>query len=234
MAQEGTPEVGLAPPEVQLFEFSVVLVASNNNPSIVNPDFLLNNGIITDLEPLRERSIATPMFSLAMFKGNVNVKAEPNRVIFEQTGTPLTVDRVICAEIAKRYLKTVPHVPYSAIGINPKSYRTRSRALPSAVVHALIGRGTWMAQDSTVPTFGLKAIYQYPDRRIIFDASEGEAKIAGETSSVDFFEANIHRDIKEQNQQMRISSLLSLLDTWRDDYSDFITIVSKLDHGLQD
>ena len=234
MAQEGTPEAGLTLPAVQLFEFSVVLVASNNNPSIVNPDFLLNNGIITDLEPDRERSIATPMFSLAMFKGAVNVKAEPNRVIFEQTGTPLTVDRVICAEIAKRYLKTVPHVPYSAVGINPKSYRTRSRALPSAVGHALIDRGTWMEHDSTVPTFGLKASYQYPDRRITLDVSEGEANISGQTSLVDVYAANIHRNIKEQNQQMRISSLLSLLDTWQDDYSDFITNISKLDHGLRD
>ena len=233
MAQEGA-EVRSTPLEVQLFEFSVVIVASNNNPSILNPDFLLNNGIITGLEPLRERSITTPMFSLAMFTGDVNVKAEPNRVIFEQTGTPLTVDRVICAEIAKRYLKTVPHVPYSAIGINLKSYRTRSRDLPGAVVHTLIGSGTWMAHDSIVPTFGLKAIYQYPDRKIIVDASEGEVKIGGLTSAVDFFEANVHRDIKEQNQQMRISSLLSLLDTWQSDYSDFITIVSKLVYGLRD
>ena len=91
-----------------------------------------------------------------------------------------------------------------------------------------------MAHDSIVPTFGLKAIYQYPDRKIIVDASEGEVKIGGLTSAVDFFEANVHRDIKEQNQQMRISSLLSLLDTWQSDYSDFITIVSKLVYGLRD
>ena len=228
MVKERTPEAGWAPRGPQLFEFSVVLVASNNNPSIINPDFLLHNGIVTDRDPIRKESISTPTFSVVKFQGDVNVRAEPNRVVFEQTGSSIAIDSVICAEIAKRYLKTIPHVPYSALGLNPKSFEKLPVQRRSGIEAAIAEQGAWMKHDSVVPEFGLKATYLFRDRRITFDVQKAQTIIDNSSISAVVFQANIHREIKEHSQPMRINSMLSILDSWMDDYSDFTEISSKL------
>ena len=62
-ASAGTPPTG-----IDLFAFSVVLVANANNPSIINQDFLLNNGIITDEQPLKRSS---PHLDSSLFTGSI-------------------------------------------------------------------------------------------------------------------------------------------------------------------
>ena len=41
------------------------------------------------------------------------------------------------------------------------------------------------------------------------------------------FHANIHRDVAVPNQQMRISSLLSVLDSWQEDLAHYRDLVAN-------
>ena len=66
----------------KLIELAVVLVAHSNNPSILNPDFLIHNGIVSDGAEVEQPVISTPAFSQARFKGGVVITADPDRVIF--------------------------------------------------------------------------------------------------------------------------------------------------------
>ena len=123
MTQEKTLDGLKNDRRVDLVEFSVVLVANSNNPTIINPDFLLHNEIVNADLSLQGDPITTPLFSQVVFEGGIAVVATPDRVIFQQTGDPLALKDILCPKIAERYLKKVPHVPYSAVGINPKGYR---------------------------------------------------------------------------------------------------------------
>ena len=215
--------------DVKLFEFSVVLVANEHNPTIINRDFLLNNGIVVEQRPLDEPPpFSTPATSQVAFDSGLTVRGDRKRVVFEQSGEPLSIEDVLCAEIAKRYLKTIPHVNYTAIGVNPKGYRVLAGRPSDGVAGALIDNGTWMKHRSAVPSFGLKATYQYDAKKITLDIFEGEVIEADqEKVRILALQGNIHRDIQEENQQMRLSSLLSILDSWRDDYSEYVVITEK-------
>lgn len=55
--------------DVELLELSIVLVANANNPTIMNPDFLQNNGIVSDLRPLQDLPpMSTPVLSQVAFE----------------------------------------------------------------------------------------------------------------------------------------------------------------------
>ena len=67
-----------------------------------------------------------------------------------------------------------------------------------------------MSFQSVVPRFEIKAVYEMTDKRVTLDIQEGPEATA-------HCRINIHRDINETNQQMRISSMLSILDSWQSD-----------------
>lgn len=211
---------------VNLDEVAVVLVAQSNNPSIINPDFLRNNKIVNADLSLKGDPITSPLFSQVTFERGIVVNALPDRVIFQQTGDSLATEDILCPEIAKRYVEQVPHVPYSAIGINPKGYRQLSAEVPEKVSNILIKRSEDMSFKDVKPEVHLKTIYQYDTRKIVLDIAEA-IKRRNEIPIM-LFHANIHRDIPSTiNQQERIKTISDILASWKDDLSDFDALVKK-------
>ena len=215
---------------VDLIEFSVVLAATSNNPSILNPDFLFHNGIVDASCEVKDPRISTPAFSQVVFKNGLVVKADPDRVIFEQRGTKLGVEEIICPDIANRYLNKVPHVPYRAVGINPKGHRPLEGKAADKVADALIDQGTWLSFKDCTPEIQVKAIYRYTNRTIIMEiagteiAGQGPKQVPGL-----LFQANIHRDIQAANPTKRIQTISSIFSLWREDLGDFFSIVDKFE-----
>ena len=212
--------------DLELIELSVVLVADSNNPSIVNPDFLKYNGIVDADYEIQDFPISTPAFSQVAYKNGITVTSDPARVLFQQT-KELSEANVVSPGIAKRYLQCVPHVPYSAIGINPKGFRRILGQEPRIIANMLRNKGTWMSFQDVDPDVRLKAIYRYHGRVISLDVistqrTENDQKIAGI-----LFQANVHRDLAETNAASRIRFLQSVLDSWKSDLEDFQKLTGK-------
>ncbi len=93
-----------------LVELSVVLVATSNNPSIINPDFLVDNHIIDDDRQLQESPVTTPVFAQVVYEGGLTVRADPERVMFVQSASGTSLNSIICPKMAEGYARAVPHV----------------------------------------------------------------------------------------------------------------------------
>ena len=213
---------------VNLGEVAVVLVAQSNNPSIINPDFLRHNEIVNADLSLQGNPISSPLFSQVKFERGIIVQALPDRVTFLQTGDSLAPEDILCPEIAKRYMEKVPHVPYSAIGINPKGYRYLSAEVQEKVSNILIKSADMSFKDVT-PEVHLKTIYQYDTKKIVLDIAETTKKKNDDPEiPIMLFQANIHRDIlSTMDQQDRIKKISEILTSWKDDLSDFDALVKK-------
>ncbi len=217
---------------VVLTAISVVLVADSNNPAIINPDFLRTNNILVEDLQVQEPPITTPVFSQVIYQGGISVKAEPNRVIFEQveTGQSLQPANIVSPEMAKRYVEKVPHVPYSAIGINPTGIRYSIDGSKEDLSRTLIDSGAWTSFKDMMPEIQLKTIYHYEKRKINLDIAEAKKlEQGGGEVPVIAFRANIHRDIKQKNQQDRFAELKSIINLWEDDLVDFYALIAKFD-----
>ena len=193
-------------------EVSVVLIANQNDPSFLNSDFLRYNGIVDKALRLKESPISTPVFSQLVFEGDIGVRAEPHRFVFEQKGLPLGEDECVIPEIAERFLKTVSHIPYSAVGINPRSLMLSNKGTRYSVADTLIEGGKWMSFKDVQPDIHLKTIYSYEKKAITLNVGRVEAKENdGTMSSRLLFHANIHRNIGTRDQGRRIEEVLSIL-----------------------
>ena len=217
--------------KVRLSGLSVVIAATSNNPTVLNQDFLYHNGIVPKDWALSANSppIVTPAFSQIKFKNEFKIIAEPNKVIFEQEGNPIKEHEIVCVDIAKRYLLTIPHVPYTAIGINPKGFRILQNQTSDKISGLLIKNGKWMNFKGAIPNFQLKAEYKYEDKLVNFEISENFIQEENDNKIPTMaFKANIHRDISgEENQQIRINTLMSILNSCDQDISDYFLLADQ-------
>ena len=207
---------------IDIVEISVVLVATSNNPSILNPDFLQYNNIVDGNWQVQEPHVSTPAYSQVAFEGGLTVKADPGRIVFEQKGDKLAIKDIVCPQIANRYVKNVPHVPYRAVGINPKGFGLSKGNSADRVANALIEKGAWMSFKELTPKIQLKAVYPYNDRTITFDVAEARKKgVDGSDLSGLLYQGNFHRDIPETKPKVGIKRLSYIIQSWKEDLSDF-------------
>ena len=213
-------------PDVALIAFSVVLVADNVEPSMINPDFLRHNGIVGSDLQTEQPPVSTPVFSQVAFEGGLSVVAHPNQFDFVQQGEALT-ENIASPNIARRFLEKVPHPAYKAIGINPTGVRTLDDG-SGGVATTLIGGGEWMAFENISPMVSLKATYSCQDRQITLGVHDFKKRESdGSESPGLLFAANIHRDIGETDRTRCIARLMSVLSRWEDDLSDFKNLVAQ-------
>lgn len=214
--------------ESGLVELSVVLVTNQNDPSILNPDFLRYTGIVDKSLKVSQPPISTPVLSYVVFDGDIGIRAEPNRFVFEQKGQPLNDDECVVPPIAGRFVQELSHINYTAIGINAKILRTPDYVPQFSVPNVLIDGGVWMAFRDISPDIHLRATYTYESRRILLDVGSADAALNTRDNRRGLlFQVNIHRDISERVQDQAVERTLSVLRDWKTDLSDCYSLLAK-------
>jgi hypothetical protein len=97
---------------------ALVVTAKVHNPSILNPDFLLRNGIVSEEWGTATDIVSIPSFSTLKYPARgIQLTCQEERLQFEKQ---LSADRNFAdlTDCASRYVKVLPHVPYRALGIN--------------------------------------------------------------------------------------------------------------------
>lgn len=92
---------------------NVVLLAQSHNPSILSPAWIQQGRII---EEPPETFVHTPVFSL-YHSGTVQLMVEQERFLLTlRVLSEVNIQALL--KSATRYIQTLPHVPYRAVGLN--------------------------------------------------------------------------------------------------------------------
>lgn len=183
--------------EVRHLEYSVVVVANDHNPTILNPDFLDRQDIVPAEWgwKVAGNPITTPPFAVVPYDNGVTVTVETNRLqVTHARGTPES-SKIL--GMARKYVEILPHVRYSAVGINFRSLA--EHAEPNAFLkERFLKSGRWDSDAHALQGMGLKFVYLLDEARINLtmdswvstEISEGQSK---ESSGVLVY-ANFHSD----------------------------------------
>ena len=214
---------------IDLVGLTIVLLTKANNPSIVNPDFLRINKICPEELAVAEPAVTTPVFSQISYKGGITVKVDPNRVIFEQGDSILGLDEIIVPEMAGAYAKVIPHVTYTAVGINPVCVLKYGNG-QGKISNLLANTSELLRSNNLTPSVQLKAIYESDKATISIDMAEGNVQV-GEMQLAGFvFRGNIHRDLPQGAINDPNISLGEVIGGWRNDVQNFFDLICKIDN----
>ena len=221
-------EIGI----LRLSEIVVVLVDESNNPSVLNPDYLLSLGISEEKWTV-ENSISTPMYSEVEFNHGLSLRSTPNRVLVGQEGNSLIPEEIGAPKVAKNYIHSLPYSKCSAIGLNFTGYREWSGSLTRSVSDALRDRGEWLSFQGAKPEVELKARFQQQSRAITLTVSVERPKQLDAVASEEMrFRANFRHDIEVENEDSPLGTLDSVLDSWQSVLAEF-SVLTDIFQPLQ-
>ena len=103
---------------MDLVEVSAVVLAQVHNPTILHPSFLTAEHIVPADWELATPPISMPPLATATYKSGVSFTADESRLSVRDIRPLGGGERFRAFRLAGAYVQTLPHVPYTAVGIN--------------------------------------------------------------------------------------------------------------------
>ena len=144
---------------LRLHQVSVVVTAKFHNPSILNRDFLVLQGIVPGDWEVKE-SVITPPVSVVRYGNGIDWTVDQSRLeVVEKCGGEFR-DEYVVHRLVDAYLEKLPHVPYRSLGLNCKV----SMAINDSrhwITDRFLKQGAWLDGEprvlSMMPKFAVDA-----------------------------------------------------------------------------
>lgn len=202
------------PPLATPLGASVVLVADVHNPSIINHDFLRNNGIVgDDWQPMPD-SVTTVVVSQIKYDGVV-LEITPNNFSIAQTGAHPTNPNLY--GVAKKYTEVLEHIPYVAIGLNWRGILNLSKGGNAWVKSKLLKGGAWQSNVQSI-----KLDIRMPSKDASIFSLSVNSPLEPKKKEL-MISCNFHFDIQnEQNKPKKIARILSQHKSYKNIFEGYL------------
>lgn len=204
--------------EIKFEQFSLVIVANDHNPTILNPDFLERNQIIKDEFGWQVigQSITTPAFSTIKYNSNVVISIEPMKLhISDTSGSDLSKSRI--CEIISNYVDILPHVKYSALGVN-FTMITMVDNITDYLISRFLKDGAWNQDANQMKNVGFKFSYELEGGSLVFSIDKAIKREDKNPFLVT--RGNFHRDL-DTNKMPTSEQIKIVLDNILNDWEKF-------------
>ncbi len=212
-------------------ELSVVIAARNHNPTILNPDFLARNEIVSSEWNLAQAPVCVEPFAQVQYQNGISVVSELGKLVFTQAGTSLTKEAVEVVEMAQRYVRVVPHVDYRAVGINPKGdveFPTEDGP-QQYIMGALVAQGPWKNYGKAPVKASSTFIFELAEARLFLTVQEAKLnRPDGTFSPVVSFAANFHYELSWNLKEEMMASISNALGGWQNCWTEYEYLIRNV------
>jgi hypothetical protein len=226
-----TMGLGIEDGSVCIRELSIVVVAQNHNPTILNPDFLSRNEIVPADWNLAQAPVCIEPLAHVQYANGISVVSEPQKIVFTQHSELLEQETIVIAEMVRKYINAVPHVDYRGLGINPKgdiAFKTEEESR-RYIMERLIAPGPW--QDyGEAPVRGSAAfVFQLGEARLHLKIQAVRRNVPGGIGPpVVVFLGNYHYDFTSVPRNNLLEVLNKALDNWGTCWVDYTKLVNSI------
>jgi hypothetical protein len=222
--------------ESHILQLSVVIAGAENNPTLLNPDFLRFNNIVPEEWgwTLSAPPLSTPPFAQVMYDCGVAISVDPGKIQIIDSGLAPNVKNTRILDIAKAYVNVLRHVNYSATGLNFTAFIPHDNP-GSFLKERFICKGTWDSTSYPLDEVGLRFVYQLEGVKVNVAIDAGEVSspladgiqgsLAPQTSIV--ANLNFHRDCIG-NYPKRVDEVLQHLEWASNDADQFSALMHQI------
>lgn len=205
---------------------AVVVLAKHHNPTILHPSFLTSQDIVPSDWELAEPPVCTPVFAVVKYKNGIvfNVGERNFQVTDNQGGDDYEKSQV--ADLALKYTTVLPHVHYSAIGINFGGF-IECVGPEKIVLDRFLKEGPADLDGNRPTALGLRLVYMLEDTRLKLSVEAGTIKLANgekERNGV-LVNGNFHTELKQED---RIDQLEKVTEFFPARCGEFSAVVRSL------
>lgn len=201
--------------KAHLIQLSTVVIGKVHNPTILNPDFLaMRNIVSSDWKWEVAETITTPPFAIVRYKSGIAVTIEHSKLQVTDVAIAGDPTQSKASQIAAAYVAALPHVRYTAVGLNFHSV-VEVDSPETCLKHRFLKQGDWDSAVHPITAAGFRFVYPLdPSGRVTLSLDAGEVERASEGSarnSVIVANANFHRDCTGYPADKQIQQYLDQL-----------------------
>lgn len=210
----------------EIQDISLILAVTNLNPLLLTLEFLQGSGIIPQTWELAQPPVLSTGSARLVFRNGSSLVAEPGKVTFTEVLSPnKALEAVEIAEIAGKYVATLPNLDYRAVGINPRcfvTFRDRPEAAHRFITETILSPGNWQEVGLAPVEAGINLTYALEGRVLRWNIKEARLQL-GDSEAIPavLFASNFHYDLAGEMGQERSHDVQQHLKNWRTDLEMF-------------
>lgn len=210
-------------------ELAIVIVARNQNPSIINPDFLKYSGIIPAEWEFAGKPIFSSNFTRVNFKNDISIVGEPNRIIFAESIANKTTATVSTTNIAQKYAQALPKMDFQAVGINPRGFVAfkENDAARKFITENLLSTGAWKEEGEEPVQASLNLVYKLQDTPFSLNITQTELRQKDQTIPIVIFSGNFSYQVTGNNIEEKLGFINRVLENWFNDITTFRNLINN-------
>lgn len=212
-------------------ELSIVLLVRNQNPALLNLDFLKCSGIVPQDWELASSPILTQQGSQIIFQNGLRLVADTNRTIFIESTIGKSFSNIAVAQVAKLYAQKLPHAQYEALGINPEGFATfpdRPELAQNYLSKTLLSPGTWLEFGNTPPRVDLNIIYTLEQGTLNLKVGQRSLQKDEEaTTPIVTYSGNFEYIFQQLPPADKLDVLCNCLDQWQFNIQTFTALIEQ-------
>lgn len=204
--------------------FSIVILAQNHNPTILNPDFLKLNKIVPEDYKVKY-TVTTPPFSIVQFENGLVLTVEIDK--FQVThdirsGFDNSKTAIITAI---EYVKTLKHVGYRNVGLNWIGY-FEQRDSVNWIRSRFIADGIWSRNPYEINDVGIRFSYGIDSHKCNLNFASKYINKGEEQISIVDINANYHHDLPDKYPNAEV--VVDIINGWQKELEHFKEILKVL------
>ncbi|WP_414579165.1 hypothetical protein [Anabaena sp. CCY 9402-a] len=215
-----------------LHELSIVLLIHNQNPTLLNLDFLKYSGIVPQNWELANDPISTPNLSQVIFQNGLRIIADTNRTIFTERIAGKSLSDLVVAQVAKLYTQVLPHAEYKALGINPEGFATfpdHPEIAQNYLSKTLLSSQPWLEFGNKTPKVDLNISYTLDQGTLNLKVSQGFLRQEnGEViTPIVTYSGNFEYIFQEVSPPEKLAVLSNHLEQWQLNLETFTNLIKN-------
>jgi hypothetical protein len=213
--------------ELQVLSGSVVVLAEQHNPTILHPAFLESQKIVEGAWELAEAPICTPPVSVVRYANGLTFTTEVNKFQVVDEGEVTNMSQSRAGAMAASYISALPHVRYTAVGINFTGIIVCDQG-GAFLIEKFLKPGSWHCQANEPQALGVKLVYPLDETRLHLSLDPGEASRAdAEKKMIGILvNANFHTPISGLEEARRAIGTFATRYT---EFRDRVNIIFELE-----
>ena len=224
----------MEPDQLILHEIAIVIVGKTHNPSILNPDFLQHNKIVPkEMKPASGSAdvVSTPVGSRIVYEGGLEITSDQQKLVFTESVFDKKIEGTIVPDAVKTYLRTVPHVRYTAIGINLEGHLPVSEKHPPQKPVTLLRNEARREFKSVQPSARIEWKYSMNQKTIAVKVATADIASPVNIKGAVVFHGNFHRNTDAEQESYQ--QVIAAVEAWEDDLSDFRRLTKQITGELK-
>ncbi|MGB7416281.1 MAG: hypothetical protein WA902_18910 [Thermosynechococcaceae cyanobacterium] len=219
------------PNSLNIQELAFVVAVRQQDPTLINPEFLHYSGIIPEAWELAQQPVRSAQAAQIRFKNGVAVMAYPQRTVFIEPFRQDSEEQLVPG-IVQRYTEILRNLELQAFGFNLQGFVPFNQSADAArnyLNEKLLANGPWQHIIGTAPVQAqLNFSYQFDRNRLSLSVQEAALQLPEQQRvPIVMFAGNFENDLRSISAPERLGHLHQLLQSWPQDLAAYQSVVDQ-------